>query len=97
MPYRISAALLLLMFALCRVAAAPLALASLWTHRALWGDAPLRRALLGGQLLIMVFFVVLNYFWFTQLVRRALRPAKAAKARDGEMAPSSARNAAKQE
>lgn len=86
------------MFALCRVVAAPLALASLWTHRQLWGSAPLRRALFGGQLLIMLFFVALNFFWFAQLVRRALRPAKAAKAREGgKMAPNSARDEAKQE
>jgi hypothetical protein len=40
----------------------------------------------------------LNFFWFAQLVRRALRPARAAKASNGDkMAPNSARDEAKQE
>ena len=63
----------LLLFALVRVVASPLCLASLWKHRALW--AP-RTGLFYFEFGVTVFFVALNFLWFYKLLRMAARPTR---------------------
>ena len=83
LAYRFCAGMLLLMFFIFRVVASPLCLASLWTHRALWGDSAARKALYYFELSINVFFVGLNWFWFAALCKRALGSKKASKKAKG--------------
>jgi hypothetical protein len=93
--YKACGAALLLLFLATRVLAAPLCVASLWRHRALWhaaGQAPLLRAQLG----VCAAFVALNYIWFAKLCRRALGLGgrAAAAARKKEDASAAAKRAA---
>ena len=83
LAYRFCAAMLLLMFFIFRVVASPLCLASLWTHRALWGHTAQRKALYYFELCINVFFVGLNWYWFAALCKRAFGPKKASKKAKG--------------
>jgi hypothetical protein len=65
--FKATTLLLFLIFFLCRVVLSPILLYQLLTHAYLYRDAG-RDGMLAFQVVILVAFVLLNYFWFYKLL-----------------------------
>jgi hypothetical protein len=71
------AGVLIISFFFCRVVTAPYIVWHMYTNRGVWpaGDG----WLLWSNFGIVVFFTLLNWYWFAMLVKMALKPAKSDK------------------
>ena len=85
--FLLNGALGALLFLLLRCVLPPLLLAHLWRHRAAWalygdGAATASPPLLGASLAGMGVFVLLNWFWFSLMVRLIAKKTKADEKRE---------------
>ena len=85
--FLVNGALGALLFLLLRCVLPPLLLAHLWRHRAAWalygdGAATASPPLLGASLAGMGVFVLLNWFWFSLMVRLIAKKTKADEKRE---------------
>jgi hypothetical protein len=78
-PYKLGIYLLASSFLIFRVILGPVAIVHLLMYSQYWGSSHLDRSMYIGNLIIIVLFTLINFYWFGKLIQIAFKKKKSDK------------------